>query len=208
MGLAAVITADIVNSTRLPKTEYKKLIKNLNVVLQDHQYEFFRGDSFQVLVKSPADALRLLLHTRTTAMKISGSAMPVADIRGSIGIGNVKLPVKSFQAASGDVFILSGRAFDKMAKDERLVIICDEKNLAVNSGLKVISQFIDYLFQRLTFKQAAVVYELLMDKTQIDTAKKLKKSQATVHKHTQAAGWPEIEKLLTEYKKLVTLIAP
>jgi hypothetical protein len=208
MSLSAVITADIVNSTKLSKAESKKLIKNLTGILLEHQHEFFRGDSFQVLVKSPDEALRILLHARTTAMKLSGSSMPVADIRASIGIGNVKLPVKSFQTASGDVFILSGRAFDKMAKEERLIIICDEKNKAVNSGLKVISQFIDYLFQRLTFKQAAVVYELLMARTQIDTAKRLRKSQATVNKHTQAAGWPEIEKLLEEYKNLIALIEP
>ena len=208
MDLSAVITADIVNSTKISKADYKKLLKNLTVILQEHKHEFFRGDSFQVLVKSPGEALRVLLQTRTAAMKLSASAMPVADIRASIGIGNVKLPVKSFQTASGDVFILSGRAFDKMEKDERLIIVCNEKNKAINSGLKVISQFIDYLFQRLTFKQAAVVYELLMDHTQTDTAKRLKKSQATIHKHTQAAGWPEIEKLLEEYKKLPPLIEP
>lgn len=208
MSFAAVITADIVNSTKIAKADYKKLMKNLAAILQEHQHEFFRGDSFQVLVKSPGDALLVLSQARTAAMKLTESSMPIADIRASIGIGNVKLPVKSFQTASGDVFILSGRSFDKMAKDERMIIVCDEKNKAVNSGLKVLSQFIDYLFQRLTFKQAAVVYELLMNRTQIDTAKRLKKSQATVHKHTQAAGWPEIEKLLTEYKNLVTLIEP
>ncbi|HWI91489.1 MAG TPA: hypothetical protein VNT20_09450 [Flavisolibacter sp.] len=208
MSFAAVITADIVNSTKIAKADYKKLMKNLTSILQEHQHEFFRGDSFQVLVKSPNEALQVLLQTRTAAMKLIESSMPIADIRASVGIGNVKLPVKSFQTASGDVFILSGRSFDKMEKNERLIIVCDEKNKAVNSGLKVLSQFIDYLFQRLTFKQAAVVYELLMNRTQIDTAKRLKKSQATVHKHTQAAGWPEIEKLLMEYKTLVTLIEP
>lgn len=202
----AVITADIVNSTRLSKVEYKKLIKNLEAILKDHQHEFFRGDSFQVLVKSPEDALRILLQARTTAMKLSGTSMPVADIRGSIGIGNVKLPVKSFQAAAGDVFILSGRAFDTIAKTERLLIVCDEKNKAVNLGLELVSRFVDFLFQRLTFKQAAVVSELLMNRTQIDAARRLKKSQATVHKHTQSAGWPEIETLLSHYKKLVDLI--
>jgi hypothetical protein len=208
MSFAAVITADIVNSTKIAKADYKKLMKNLTGILQEHQHEFFRGDSFQVLIKSPNEALQVLLQARTAAMKLTESSMPIADIRASIGLGNVKLPVKSFQTASGDVFILSGRSFDKMEKDERLIIICEEKNKAVNSGLKVLSQFIDYLFQRLTFKQAAVVYELLMNRTQVDTAKRLKKSQATVHKHTQAAGWPEIEKLLMEYKTLVTLIEP
>ena len=206
MILSAVITADIVNSTRLSKTEYKRLIKNLGEILQPYQHEFFRGDSFQVFVKSPNEALRVLLQARMVAMKLSDSTP--SDVRASIGIGQVKLPVKSFQTASGDVFILSGRSFDKMVKDERLIIVSDEKNKAVNLGLKLVSQFIDYLFQRLTFKQAAVVYELLMDRTQIDTAKRLKKSQATIHKHIQAAGWPHIEKLLSDYKDLIALIQP
>jgi hypothetical protein len=205
MALSAVITADIVNSTQLSKTEYKKLLKNLEVLLQPHQHEFFRGDSFQVFLKSPNDALKVLLQARTIAMK-SDTSSTLSDIRASIGIGTVKLPVKSFQTAVGDVFVLSGRAFDKLAKDERLTIVCDEKNKAVNLGLSLVSQFIDYLFQRLTFKQAAVVDELLMDRTQIDTAKRLKKSQATIHKHTQAAGWPELEKLLAQYKELIALI--
>ena len=204
MMLSAVITADIVNSTKLLKADYKKLVKNLEAILQLYQHEFFRGDSFQVFVKSPGEALKVLLQARTVAMKMSESFD--CDIRASIGIGQVKLPVKSFHTASGDVFILSGRAFDKMSKEERLSIVSDEKNKAVNVGLKLISQFIDYLFQRLTFKQAAVVYELMMDRTQIDTAKQLKKSQATIHKHTQAAGWPEIEKLLADYKDLISLI--
>lgn len=208
MNPGAVITADIVNSTQLSKAEYKKLTKNLTAVFGEHQYEFFRGDSFQVFVKSPDKALQVLLQARVTAMKLSGSSMPVADIRASIGIGSVKLPVKSFQTTTGDVFILSGRAFDKMTKDERTIIICDEKNKAVNLGLKVVSQFIDYLFQRLTFKQAAVVYELLLERTQIETAKRLKKSQATIHKHTQSAGWPQIENLLADYKNLIALIEP
>jgi len=204
MILSAVITADIVNSTKLSKAEYKRLLKNLEEILQPYQHEFFRGDSFQVFVKSPGEALRVLLRARTAAMKLSEPSP--SDIRASIGIGQVKLPVKSFQTASGDVFILSGRSFDKMVKDERLIIVSDEKNKAVNLGLKLVSQFIDYLFQRLTFKQAAVVYELLMDHTQIDTAKKLKKSQATIHKHIQAAGWPQTEKLLSDYKELIALI--
>jgi hypothetical protein len=206
MILSAVITADIVNSTRLSKTEYKKLVKNLEDILEPYQHEFFRGDSFQVFVKSPNEALRVLLQARTVAMKLSETSP--SDIRASIGIGQVKLPVKSFQTASGDVFILSGRSFDKMIKDERLIIVSEEKNKAVNLGLKLISQFIDYLFQRLTFKQAAVVYELLMDRTQIDTAKRLKKSQATIHKHIQAAGWPQTENLLSDYKELIALIQP
>ncbi len=201
----AVITADIVNSTKLSKAEYKKLMKLFTPVLEQYQYEFFRGDSFQVVFKSAEDALRILLKLRTIAIKLSSEETP-ADVRASIGIGNVKLPIKSLKTTTAEVFVLSGRAFDKLPKDERLIIVCNEKNKAVNLGLKVVSQFVDYLFRRLTVKQAAVVYELLLQQTQIETAKRLRKTQSTVHKHTQSAGWLEIEKLLADFQNLVQLI--
>ncbi|HYK56415.1 MAG TPA: hypothetical protein VEV15_08025, partial [Flavisolibacter sp.] len=174
-----------------------------------HKYEFFRGDSFQVYVKSPADALSLLLQMRIAAMKLPAeTSMPVADIRGSIGIGVVKPPIKDLRTASDEAFILSGRSFDKMKPGQRLTITCNEKNSTVNLGLGVLAQFIDYLFQRLTTRQASVVAELLMKRTQTETARKLKKSQATIHKHIQSAGWPEVEKLLTDYQLLINSIEP
>jgi hypothetical protein len=209
MSIVSVITADIVNSTKLSKAELKKLMKNLAKVLLRHQYEFFRGDSFQVLVKSPAEGLLTLLQARTAVMKLSpGISIPVNDIRASIAIGPVKLPVKSLQTVSDEAFVLSGRAFDSMEKDRRLIITCSEKYPIAHSGLKVIAYFTDYLFQRLTIKQSAVVYELLMNSTQTEIAGKLRKSQATVHKHIQAAGWAEIKELLADYKKMADAIKP
>ncbi len=209
MSNGAVITADIVNSTRLSKAETKKLMKNLLALLQPHKYEFFRGDSFQVYIKSPADALSLLLQIRTAAMKLpTETSMPVADIRASIGIGAVKPPLKDLRTASDEAFILSGRTFDKMKPGQRLTITCNEKNQTANLGLGVVAQFIDYLFQRLTTRQASVVAELLVKRTQTETARKLKKSQATIHKHIQSAGWPQIEKLLTDYQLLIDSIEP
>ena len=62
MNINAVITADIVASTQLSRTDSKKLMKNLLLLLNPHLHEFFRGDSFQVYVKSAEDALPLLLN--------------------------------------------------------------------------------------------------------------------------------------------------
>lgn len=202
---SAIITADIVNSTQLTKSDHKKLMKLFTTILTGHLYEFFRGDSFQVFCKSADEALRIILKLRVAALKISSETV-TTDVRISIGIGVVKTPVKALNTASGEAFILSGRAFDKMQKDERLVITCDENNKCINLGLKLTSQFIDYILQRMTVKQATVVSELLMNKTQMETAKKIKKSQVTVHKHAQAAGWPELEKLLKNYSALIQLI--
>lgn len=183
-------------------------MNQLEVLLQAHKFEFYRGDSFQVYVKSPADALLLVLQARTAAMKISiASSMPVADIRAGIGIGLVKLPVRSLPTSTDEAFVLSGRIFDGMKNNERLLITSNEKNGVVNIGLKVVAHFVDYIFHRLTAKQSAVVFELLMNRTQVETARRLKKSQATVNKHSQSAGWPDLEKLVMNYRYLTESIA-
>jgi len=207
MALRAVITADIVNSTKLSKGNQKKLMALLASVLEGNKYEFYRGDSFQVFLKSPEDALLIALKIRVAAMKLPAeTSAPMIDVKLSIGIGAITLPLKTLKTATGEAFVLSGRAFDQMKASQRLIIRCGEKNNVVNLGLKVLSEFMDYLFNRLTYKQAAVVFELLMNRTQVDAAKRLKKSQATINKHTQSAGWPEIESLLNEYRQFTQSI--
>ncbi len=203
----AVITADIVNSTGIASTHLKKVMKTLEAVLKGFRYEFYRGDSFQVYVSAPEDALSLLLKARTAVMKLTAeSSLPETDIRASIGIGWVRLPVKTLSTATDEAFILSGRAFDQMNHQERCLMACNDKNKKVNLGLKVMAHFVDYIFQRITAKQAAVVYELLMQRTQVEAARRLKKSQATIHQHSQSASWPDIEKLLVDYRLFIETI--
>ena len=87
MAISAVITADIVNSTKLSTSQGKKLSDNLISILEKRKYEFYRGDSFQVYLKSPVEALSVALQLRTAAMKLLPKiTVPVADIRVSIGI--------------------------------------------------------------------------------------------------------------------------
>ena len=205
--LGAVITADIVASTSLSKSQFKTLLKQLGVLLAPYQHEFFRGDSLQVYVKAPDEALSLLLQMRLIALKLVQETVATpTDVRACVGLGQVKPPIKSLRTATDEAFVLSGRGFDKMSQGQRLIMACNEDNPVVNIGLKLIAEFVDYIFQRLTNKQAVVVAELLLGRTQVEVAKRLKKSQATVHKHAQSAGWPQIEKLLADYKTLLSLI--
>src|SRR5690242_20490149 len=69
MDVSAVITADIVNSTLLNSGSVQDLINQLRKTLQPFQHEFYRGDSFQVLVKKPAEALKLVIELRGEARK-------------------------------------------------------------------------------------------------------------------------------------------
>jgi hypothetical protein len=198
----AVITGDIVNYTKIPPEDQEKLIKGLSLLAAPNRIEFYRGDSFQLYLEHPGEALRLVLQLRTFAQSMyQVTMMPETDIRASLGIGSVNEPVKTINTSSGDAFTISGRNFDNMDKsDQRLII--QAEILSANAALRLIAYFSDYLMEKLTSRQAAVVFERLNNQTQIEAARKLNKSQATVNQHLQAAGWTAIEKLLDEYVQI------
>ena len=206
MAIQAVLTGDIVNSTQLSPAAGKKLLTQLHQVLGAHQYEFYRGDSFQVYLRDAAPALQLALLCRTAAMGIAGVAGPPAsDVRLSIGIAATKPPAALLGASKGEAFIVSGRAFDEMLQQGSRLAITSINALA-NEGLDVIAAYINAIFKMMTGKQAMVIFELLKGDTQQAVAQKLKKSKSTVHQHVTAGRWPEIEKLLQQYTNIVKLI--
>lgn len=198
MSKSAIITADIVNSTNLGPALEKRLKEQITEAIKPNKLEFYRGDSFQALVKKPGEALSIALRTRAIARTISSSH----DVRASIGIGFVSPNTKKLSAANDEAFIYSGRAFDIISKTDKRLII-HSKNEIANHGFQVICSFADFLFRPLTEKQAEVFSVLLSNKTQLETARMLKKSQSTINKHVQSAGWHELLGILHEYEELV-----
>lgn len=205
----AVLTGDIVNSTQLLPNEEERLVEGLRLFLAGHLYEFYRGDSFQVYIKKPAEALRLALACRCIAIGITvqreDDVAPVSDIRISIGIGEVSLPIGSLGIAKGKAFLLSGRQFDRLQQsEERLAINCDDP--AANIGFQVMADYLDSIFKRMTAKQAEVIVNLLQGITQQQLALTLEKSKSTVSQLANAGRWPEIERLLKQYEMLINLL--
>lgn len=205
MAVQAVLTGDIVNSTKLNAAKEKKLIKTLTNLFISYKMEFFRGDSFQVYIKNPEEALRVTLLCRAAAISFSkGEKTVLSDVRISIGIGTVHTPVRTLKTANGEAFILSGRSFDEIIKNrERLAI--EIANPLANEGLQVIADYLNAIFAMMTSKQAEVIVELLKGEMQKVVAKKLKKTKSTIHQRITSGRWPEIEKLLTQYENIIKL---
>ncbi len=203
MAISAVLTGDIVNSTKLKKAVEKKLLLLLDLTLSVYQFEFYRGDSFQAFIANPAEALKVALLCRTAAISISkNEEINLSDIRISIGVGTVKIPVKTLGAAKDEAFVLSGRAFDELEKTEIRLSISITNRLA-NAGLSVISDYINAIFKTMTGKQAEVIFELLKGQTQQEVAKQLKRSKSTIHQHVISGRWNEVEKLLEQYENII-----
>lgn len=202
MSVHSVITGDIVNSTKLPPAAEKKLLHNLNDILQPYKFEFYRGDSFQVYLEEGKAALQLALLCRTTALSLDPEEnAPISDIRIGIGLGQVEGSVNTPGSAKGEAFILSGRSFDNLEKSDDRLIITSANDLA-NAGLLVISDYINAIFRELTAKQAEVIVELLKGHTQQETADKLQKSKSTIHQHVSSGRWNEIARVLHHYEKI------
>ena len=117
-------------------------------------------------------------------------------------MGEIKGPVKSLSTAKGEAFVLSGRAFDEIAKTEKRLAIATGNPLA-NEGLQVIADYMNAIFKVMTGKQATVIFELLRGQTQQVVAGKLKKSKSTINQHVSSGRWPEIEKLLQQYENII-----
>ena len=206
MSIKGILTCDIVNSTKLTPAKERKLVTAIKEIFLAHKIEFFRGDSFQVFIKDPETALKLSLLCRMAAMKLyKEQKVAIADVRISIGIGEVKMPIKVLTIAKGEAFLLSGRAFDEIAKtNQRLVI--NINNAIANQGLAVITDYLNHIFEKISGKQAEVLFELLKGETQQAVAKKIKKTKSTVHQLTTAGQWPQIEKLLQQYHNIIKLV--
>jgi ABC-type iron transport system FetAB permease component len=206
MGTNAILTCDIVNSTKLTAAKEKNLIASIKKIFAAYKIEFFRGDSFQVYIKETENALFLSLLTRLAAIKLNKEQkLEIIDVRISIGIGEVKLPIKLLATAKGQAFLLSGRAFDEIAKTNQRLAIAISNPLA-NEGLNVLTDYVNQIFEKISGKQAEVLFELLHGATQHDVSKKIKKTKSTVHQLTTAGQWPQIEKLLQQYQNIIKLV--
>lgn len=114
----AVITGDIVNSTKLSPSELAHVRETLSKTVRGFSarnsdsivrgMEFFQGDSWQLLMRDPRASLRL-------ALLIQANLKSQRDVEtwASIGIGSVDSIEKSAATSTGEAFTLSGRALEE-----------------------------------------------------------------------------------------------
>jgi len=121
--ICAVITGDIVGSTKLAAKDLPRVRKALEQAVRSFRRnrdgffkgpEFFRGDSWQVLLGDPSLALNLLLLIQATLIEELN-----VQTRASIGVGTTTSVGNALAISTGEAFTLSGRAFENIASSER-----------------------------------------------------------------------------------------
>ena len=121
MTTRAVLTGDLVGSSRLSPASLEGArgafataateIETWRTKLVGAPADFFRGDSWQMLLTQPGFALRAALYIRASLK----AGAPEWDTRIAIGYGEVdRIDKQRTSLSSGEAFLLSGRALDDL----------------------------------------------------------------------------------------------
>jgi len=198
--MTSILTGDVINSRNIPSHEWLPLLKSaFNAVGETPKtWEIFRGDSFQLEIKSAEKALLFAITLKTTLKKIKN-----LDVRIAIGIGTKNDNYSNITEGSGVAFINSGTAFDTLAKKQNLVLLSPWKdvndiiNTALALGLLVMDNW--------SANSANFVAKYLEDptKTQKVIAKALNISESSASERRKRAGLDEILQLEVLYRNLI-----
>ena len=211
----AVITADLLNSTKYSAellTEVLDIInaeiEGIEIEYKNSKFELYRGDSIQGVIE-PVFSFRSALRIKTAVNKLrsqeaidSNSYRIEADLRISIGIGKIGFKRDSIMESNGEAFQFSGRTLDEMKKTGR--------KMTLTTGINEINNEFDnafLLFDTITDKwssaSAEVIYYLLKEMKETEIADTLGISQSAVNQRKKAAGWDAILSLMERYEQVM-----
>ncbi|MDZ7693358.1 MAG: hypothetical protein U5K69_19950 [Balneolaceae bacterium] len=215
-SMYAIITGDIVESSKIAGKEKKKLFKALQEGFswiqtnspshdkeQNSSFELFRGDSFQGAIPAPLFALPASLAIRSILRKSQPESSSTSwDARIAIGIGTIEYLPRDVSSGDGEAYRRSGRLLDAMKGEERLLIETPWPH--VNEELNTQAALLDAIIAKWSPPQAETVLKLIEDKSRKTIADEFGISQAAVHYRVKGAGWHAIKKFLERYKTLIT----
>jgi hypothetical protein len=201
---AAVLTGDLVGSTRAPPEAINTAIGRIEQIagkLDDvASFTRFRGDGWQLYLGKPGLAL-------ATALLISATLRASEDLetRMSIGLGGAYfssftniLAVRDLSVANGEAFIASGRGLDQMEKKRRLTLSGEGVDLLHQRLIAIVDERV----ARWSIEQAEVAAILLSPghwHTQATVAEQLGISRQAVAARMKAADYHQINAAATDF---------
>jgi len=213
----AVLTGDIVDSSKLTLINRKKLLTNFsflsdkfsakskNELRLEIPFELYRGDSFQCLLNLPEKSLHIALLIRSFLQ--SDVYFPhinnKIDARIGIGIATVKAKADTLAQSDGLAFQYSGRLLDNIKKMPSRIALKTPWQ-TIDEEVNTYFALLETIIERWTSTQADVIYYKLLGYTEIAIAEVLKIKQPAVNQRSKAANWHTIELLLKRFETIIT----
>ena len=208
----AVLTGDLVGSGQLSGDELddvrSSLIKRSRDIdgwktgLVKGKLEFFRGDSWQLLLSKPELAMRVAVFLRASII-----ASGKADSRMSIGLGNIdNISEQKLLMSTGEAFSLSGHGLDELTGYSEMTIKISRSAGPLSEWLPVVANLCDSLIKQWTQRQAEVITFAVdpEEPTHEEIAKKLTPAvtKQAVTKILNGANWHSLRKVINQFEKM------
>jgi DNA-binding transcriptional ArsR family regulator len=201
----AVVTADMVNSTLFQREETSSWLNELLDTLKnspDYDWimkpEIYRGDSFQCVLKTPENVLKLSVLARVLMRKHSEKT----DLRIAIGIGTGDELTDRAGTSDGEAFRLSGHLADNIRKQKARIGIA----LPVSSEpLSATLDLLETIVGNWSPAQSEVIAALLQNESITKIAEKLAISQPAVSQRLSASKWWAVDHFLDTFPQHLAL---
>lgn len=216
--MIAVITADLVGSSLYSTSLMNRVINALKeefLEIEEHyspekqSFQIYRGDSFQGIISSAPESLRVALQLKSAVNRVNGGksasrgSSKVCDLRLAIGIGEAGYEGDNISESNGQAFQFSGLTLDEMKNDIRKTRL-KTPNEELNAEFEASLFLLDALMEKWSTASAEVIYYLLKGMKETEIAGELKISQSAVNQRKKAAGWDAVSALLKRFHEAVS----
>jgi hypothetical protein len=199
--ITSIITGDIINSRGGKVRQWLPVLKKALALTGENPqaWEIYRGDSFQLEVKNPADALMVAIRIKAYIKTIKNT-----DVRIAIGIGEKIFTASTIAESNGEAFIYSGEKLENLKQEKQNMAVKTrwadfdrEMNLYIRFALIAMDSW---------STGAADLIKMLLDNpeiTQTKLAKRLKITQSAVSGRQKRAYYNEVKDLEILFREKV-----
>ena len=218
----ATISADIISSTSLSveeltllQSEIHSFLDELSEKSQENDWgRLFKGDSVEIFLHDPHEALRVALLLKTLVKKTFAwgkennarrELFRKYGIRLAIGIGEMRIADQKQDILDGEAIYNSGRLLEKASKEKlsikrSMFFACP--NPLLTEYVDVMVGLLDTLLRNATSRQNEILYYRLLGKNEKEIAGMLNIKHSAVNQRSNSAGWKAVESALNYYEKL------
>lgn len=199
--MTSIITGDIIHSQKVSPLLWLEILKaQLNMVGKTpEKWEIYRGDSFQVEIENPSDALKIAIM-----IKASIKCIKQIDVRMAIGIGDKTHNAPKITESNGSAFVNSGEQFEKMKK-EKLNMAVSSSSEKFNRDMNLFLRLASIAMDNWSANSAQTVKAALEnpEKAQKVLGELLGIKQNAISNRLKRAYFEEIKALLEIYKSKI-----
>lgn len=201
-----IITADIIESTEI-NFDYRNILfskfnEGLDIIKKEYaiEYEWYRGDSFQVKILDCINSLKIILLIKFWIKSFEKEAKKSYDVRISLGIGKSELSQNQLATSDGEAYRISGRNLDSLKPNKQTIIV--DSNDSNSKYLKIESLLLNAIIDNITPIQSKVLFYKLRGIKEDEIAKQLDLAQSTINQHSNSGNWGTISKYLDYFEKI------